>query len=502
MILEAPFPLRGLAFDAVTNGLVIVDTNGKDQPIVDVNAAFEAMSGYARSEVLGRNCRFLQGPRTAPALVQAMGAAILAKRPITLTLLNYRKNGESFWNELHLAPIPRNQDSGRFYVGVQTDVTDQFRASTRTRVLARVSAILGSSSEYERALDLVALLMVEEFADRCVIQLNHVGSNDRVVDISREVPDTSPRSHDQESPTELQVTFSARGEAFGSFRLSPPEGHGDYDQLDYEFAAEVGRRIAAAVDSRWLLADAAAGVRARNQFLAIAAHELRTPVAAIKGYAQLLLRADRKGPIAPERLRRSLAAIDHATERLKVLTDDLLDVSRIQLGQLPLRTRRVEFNELIQELVQHYTQTFRPMRQLSLTVASEQCWVDIDPDRLQQVVINLVENAVKHSSENDPIQLIIINEETRITLEVRDGGIGLSPESIEQLFQPFARTPNAIDLNVPGLGLGLYISRGIVARHGGEIWAESQGEGQGARFGFWLPCQADPDSDATKPPAG
>lgn len=499
MTMDNISPLRQLAFDSATSGLVIVDTAGPDQPIVDVNIAFTSISGYTRSEVIGRNCRFLQGPETDQAAIRHLRDAITMKRPMTTTILNYRKDGAVFWNELRVAPMVVDGDGQRYYIGVQSDVTAQRRATLRVELLAEASAILGSSMSYDSTLEVVARLLLEQIADRCFIDIIEDGAIRRIVDVGADSASESLHPPARTMVSTLSVPMTARGSSLGTFHLGTIDPRG-FDHLDRELANELAARIGSTIDNARLFADASAAVRARDQFLSIAAHELRTPVSSVKGYAQLLLRADRRGDIDPERLRRSLEAIVDATGRLQVLTDDLLDVSRIRSGRLPLRTRRMEFNEMIQDVVLRYIQTFRMTHRLALTVADEPCWVDIDLERMQQVVTSLIENAVKHSSEEDPIEIRILRDGPRIGFEISDGGIGVSPEYIDQLFRPFARAPNAIDRNIPGLGLGLYISRGIIARHGGKIWANSMGEGEGARFGFSLTCQLGPDEHATAQP--
>lgn len=484
--------IRRLAFDAASNGMVVVDLSEPAQPIIDVNHAFVAMTGYSREEAIGRNCRFLQGPSTDQSARRAIRTAIRERRHVTVTLLNYRKDGEAFWNELHLAPMLDGIGHVCYYVGVQTDVTRYHRERLRAELLAEASAILISSIAYESTINDVAALIVPDIADRCSIDVFENGDTRRLVSIGHEPNVKAGGSADPEPAVAFSQPLVARGRQIGEIEVSRNQPGIPFDGHDLELTRELGSRIAVAIDSANLLTDSEAAVRARDQFLSIAAHELRTPISSIKGYAQLLLRGDRQGTLSADRLRRSLQVMEDASDRLKVLTDDLLDVSRIRLGRLPLRTRRIDFNDMVEELIQRYIQTFRLTHHVTLTMADEPCWVDADPDRIQQVVTNMIENAVNHSEEEAPIAVKVANAGDRITFEVVDSGIGLSAESISMLFEPFARTQDAMSLNVPGIGLGLYISRGIVTRHGGEIWVQSEGEGRGARFGFWLPCQPEP----------
>ena len=128
--------LRDRAVEAAANAFVVADLTLPDNPIVEVNSAFERTTGYAPAEVLGRNCRFLQGPGTDPAAVARIRAAVRARREATVTLLNYRRDGEPFWNELYLAPIPDATGAVTHFVGVQSDVTARVRAAELEAALA------------------------------------------------------------------------------------------------------------------------------------------------------------------------------------------------------------------------------------------------------------------------------------------------------------------------------------------------------------------------------
>ncbi len=131
-----PSCLREWAVEGAANAFVIVDLNAPDQPVVDVNAAFERVTGYSKDEVLQRNCRFLQGPGTDPAAVAQMREAIAARAETTVVLRNYRKDGSPFWNELYLSPIAAANGVVTHYVGVQTDVSARVRATELEVALA------------------------------------------------------------------------------------------------------------------------------------------------------------------------------------------------------------------------------------------------------------------------------------------------------------------------------------------------------------------------------
>jgi len=230
---------------------------------------------------------------------------------------------------------------------------------------------------------------------------------------------------------------------------------------------------------------AEAATRAQDEFLSIASHELRNPIAGIKGTAQLMRRLQRSGRLDGERLDRYLSAIEAGSNRLTTLTEDLLDVSRLQQGELELRLRDIDLADLCQEIIGRLPQPTRG--QVRLDVSEYAHPILLDPDRIEQIIVNLLDNAAKYSVQDGGIEVSVRQDASGCELRVRDHGIGIPVEAVEQIFEPFGRAPNAKAANIPGLGLGLYICRQIAHRHSGRLWAESAGEGQGTTFILWLP---------------
>jgi len=237
-------------------------------------------------------------------------------------------------------------------------------------------------------------------------------------------------------------------------------------------------------------AEAEEAVRARDRFLSIAAHELKTPVTAIKGTAQLLLRRQERGQLDPTRLTRTLTILNTSAARLAELTDDLLDVSRIRTGQLPLTPRPTDLVTLVREAMTRASEQLGATQRLILETLDDPPPVSADAARIDQVLMNLLDNAMKYSPDGGVITVTVQTEAGGVTMRVRDEGIGLPAGAAETIFAPFGRAANAVAGSMPGMGLGLYICRNIMERHGGWIRAESDGEGHGTTFAFWLPFAA------------
>ncbi len=285
----------------------------------------------------------------------------------------------------------------------------------------------------------------------------------------------------------LVVPLLARGRTLGSIACGRTGTSPHYTTADLPLAEELARRAALSIDNARLYQEAQAAIRARDEFLSIAAHELRTPVTSIKGFAQMLMRVHARGEIEGERLLRSLTTINEAADRLTTLTADLLDVSRIHTGRLPLRPEPLDLVAQVRALVERYRDQLGEHHTLVFRLVGTPGQVVGDADRLEQVLTNLIDNAIKYSPRGGEILVEVRAEFGGVVVRIEDQGIGLSPGAEETIFQPFSRAPNAARQNVPGLGLGLYICRSIIERHGGTIRASSPGEGLGTVFEIRLP---------------
>jgi PAS domain S-box-containing protein len=245
-------------------------------------------------------------------------------------------------------------------------------------------------------------------------------------------------------------------------------------------AIENARLYIEQVDARKKLEDLS---RLKDEFLSIASHELRTPVTSIKGYTQLARTLIAEGDLetSEEYLEVALDQID----RMSRLILELLDVSRIETGRLEIRRDLLKWSEFVREVVDHH-HTAGGARRFHLNLPPKGRLVLGDRDRLEQVLGNLLENAVKYSPDGSDVFVDVRDEGDKIVTSVKDQGIGIPPDEISQVFERFHRGRQVSSTNYGGLGLGLYISRQIIERHGGSIWVESR-EGQGTTFYFALP---------------
>jgi signal transduction histidine kinase len=225
--------------------------------------------------------------------------------------------------------------------------------------------------------------------------------------------------------------------------------------------------------------------RLKDEFLSIASHELRTPVTSIKGYTQLAKTLIREGDLSTseEYLNIALDQID----RMSRLILELLDVSRIETGRLEIRREPIQWAAFVRDLV-HRHHTAVSDRRFHLNVPDHTPTINGDRDRLEQVLGNLLENAVKYSPDGSEVFVSVEDRGEHVVTAVCDRGIGIPTDELNQVFERFHRGRQVSSTNYGGLGLGLYITKQIIERHGGSIWVESK-EGSGTTFYFTLPTE-------------
>jgi two-component system phosphate regulon sensor histidine kinase PhoR len=231
----------------------------------------------------------------------------------------------------------------------------------------------------------------------------------------------------------------------------------------------------------------------KDEFIGIAAHELRTPMATVRGFAQTLAlqTARGKGSHLAAWQQEAIEAIDQATTRLVELTDDLLDVTRLQGGRLALRIEPTDLAALARRVATRL-QITSPHHPITITAASTYIVALVDAARIEQVLGNLIVNAIKYSPDGGAIALALREDRAAGVAELRvsDHGIGIPTDQHNRIFGRFVRADNARQLGITGTGLGLYLCRELVERQDGRIWFESA-EGQGSTFYITLPLAAD-----------
>ncbi len=416
----------------------------------------------------------------------------------------------------------------------------------RFRFLAEAGRVLSSSLDYKATLAHVVRLAVPFMADRCGIDMpTPDGSLHRVAvaaadpakepllyEVHRRYPPDPDGLHpvsvtlrtgrSQFQPEGVEVDYRAiardaehlrllqalgttsrmtvplvaRGTILGALWLSASESGRQYTSDDLALAEELARICALAIDNARLYrdteaalgreqqarAEAEAAGRVKDQFLSTAAHELKTPVTAMKAYVQLLQRPGRNR--GPEVMVEALAALDRQSDRLCRLVEDLLDVSRLSLGRIELRRQDIDLTRLAATAVEQSRHASG--RHHLMLVTEHAPMVGVDSERIAQVFVNLLSNAVKFSPDGGEILTRVDVEGGWAVVSVQDHGVGIPPDARPRVFEQFYRAHADTRHDYGGMGIGLHLSREIVEHHGGTMWFESE-EGKGSIFSFRVP---------------
>jgi PAS domain S-box-containing protein len=286
---------------------------------------------------------------------------------------------------------------------------------------------------------------------------------------------------------------SRTGRILGGLALSHPEP-GVFTKREERIVAGIAAHAAVAIDNAELYESergarqaAEAASRAKDEFLAMLGHELRNPIGAIRNSVEALeVSQARSGDGAGEML---CSIISRQTETLAQLVDDLLDVTRLISGKVRLRTRVVDLMEVTSQTLESLRAGGRASRHF-LHFSGEPAFVDGDPVRLEQIITNLVENALKYTPEGGEIEIAVERSGADAQLRVRDNGQGIEPDLLPRIFDLFVQGKQSLDRPRGGLGVGLTLVRRLAQLHGGSVEAESAGAGQGSEFRVRMPARA------------
>jgi signal transduction histidine kinase/PAS domain-containing protein len=438
------------------------------------------------------------------------------------------------WTDVRGVPVLRSDGSLLEWVGTITDVDDEHTAVEHLRFLAEASEVMASSLDYEITLQNVTKLAVRAIADWCTIDvIDEDGSFRRLsvahvdpakVELAHVLQEKYPPNPDtsamarvmrtgttewlQKIPQELidanavddehrsilralglrsyiSAPLTAHGRTLGamSFILSHESGR-SFRESDVRLAEELARRAGVAIENARLFSAASKANRAKDEFLATLSHELRTPMTAVVGWARML-----KMGLSPEESLEAVDAIEKSASVQMQLIEDILDMSRIMAGKLRVDTAPVDMRSVAEAALT----TVRPTAEMkgieivtSFTPRIPQ--VLGDANRLQQVVWNLLTNAVKFTGRGGTILVRVARTDAGVSLTVRDSGSGIDPSFLPHVFERFRQADSSTTRSHGGIGVGLAIVRYLVEMHGGTIVAESEGLGRGATFRIELPA--------------
>lgn len=511
------------------NPAAIAITRLADSQYIDVNDRFLELMGYSSEEVISHTSQELGLWADPPERTRV--SQILVEQGIVRDVdIRFRaRNGDIVDGRTSLTFI--DIDDAPCILTVVQDVTTQLRAERAQQFLIEASTILSASLDYKAILADFVRLAIAHLADWCAVDVYetdgstlrfvagqdghglkvgqhpgvyietsaepravlHTGQAELMPQVSEpflgsvvQDPGEIDRLRQEGVRSAMVVPLNARGRMLGAISFITAGSGRRYRAIDLSLAEDLARRVALALDNALLYREAQQALQARDAFLSVAAHELKTPATLILAHAELLQRRAEREGTASERDLRSLHMLGSQTQRLDRLIQAVLDVSRLQGGALALDRHPLDLVELARHVVEEFTVMVTDHR-LLFVAASEPQIVEGDSLRLEQVVQNLVQNAIKYSPLSSMIRVQVERRDALVALTVGDQGIGVPEAVIPELFRPFYRAKN-IDPGVAGLGIGLYVVKELVSLHGGSVQVDS-GEGQGSRFTVLLPLR-------------
>jgi PAS domain S-box-containing protein len=505
--------LRDAALSAISDGVIMT---GLDRCIFSVNASFTAITGYTEAEALGKGCHFLQGPLTGSAVPELIRGALSIGTNFQGEIINYRKDGSSFWNELSISPVRDAQGTLQYFIGTLRDISErkatelelgryrqelEERVAEKTRSLEQSSALMRTIFETQQ--DLIWLKDPQgtyRAVNPMFARLLGMDAADIVGKSNAElgVPDLAALVHATDMRA-LHCEQAVKEEIWLSFANDGRRML--FDQTTKQVRDDTGRvlgvlGIARDITDRKATEDAAhAANRAKSDFLANMSHEIRTPMNGVVGMLDVLLET-----VLTPAQQRMLGTVHDSSQSLLKILNDILDYSKIEAGKLELElvpTRLHALTESVGELLVRAAQSKDVTLHAHVSPDLPQ-WVLSDPTRLRQIMLNLLGNALKFTATQPgrrgqvrlSVEPTVCGTDTPgMQLRICDNGIGMTPQVMSQVFAPFAQADASTARRFGGTGLGLSITQHLVALLGGKISVSSV-LGEGSEFRVDLPLQA------------
>jgi PAS domain S-box-containing protein len=475
---------------SMLDGFAVLDENGKK---IDVNPALCQMTGFSRSELLGKFPPFPYWPPEEYQTIQDAFEKTMVQYVGNFELTFIRKNGERF--PVIVSPSHIKDKNGKIinYTATVKDITSRQQVENQLKELANQLSetyALAHIGVWSWNIELDLITWSEEMF--------------RMSGVDPKLPTPTflqmEKMHAPESWERLQVAVNnalATGQSYqlemeyilpdgsrknvNAFGGAKRDAHGKIVEL-FGSVQDITDKKQAELRLKAALKAAENAVNIKSKFLDIAAHELRTPVTAFSLLLQFTQKKFSKGVavdlVTLERLRSQV-------DRISQLVIELLDVSRLERGVLNLKPCKTNLVEMIAQCISEF-ELKETNRRIDFKAPDESIELNIDSLRIYQVFSNLIDNAVKYTPDETPVEVWIEKKDKVVRVSVRDFGSGISKEHQIELFDPFFRATTTFTEEAGGLGLGLFISKELIGLHGGTIGVDSK-EGEGSTFYFELP---------------
>ncbi len=532
-------------FELAATGAAQIDP--KTTRFVGVNPKFCEMTGYSAVELVGSPFVGVVHPDDLADTVRRLDDLIGRKTANFAAEKRFvGRDGTILWFAVTATVVADADGEPRRIMAILQDVTERRLAEVEQRFLAEASKLL-ASLDYQTNLTNLAQLIVPTLADWCGVDI--VAENGEIerlavahvdpkkVEWARELharyparpdsprgvihvirsgePELYPEISEEllktaaQDPEHLEllrqvgmrsamiVPLECRGKVLGALTFVATESARRYRERDLTLAREIGRRAAMAVDNARTYRDSVQTNRMKDEFLATLSHELRTPLNSIIGWTELL----RSKAVEPDEVEEAIEVIHRNANSQVQLITDLLDVSRIITGKLKIVPVPVDLGAVALNAGGSIELAAKTKGvKLAISTEADVGLVSGDADRLQQVVWNLLTNALRFTPKGGAVSVSVKRSGSNIEIRVADTGEGIEPSFLPHVFERFRQEDSSVTRRHGGLGLGLAIVRHIVEIHGGTVRVESPGKNRGTTFAVALPVISPEPAAAVPPP--
>jgi len=518
--------------------------------ILSWNRGAEALFGFTPGEAVGQSIEIVIPPERRHEFLHSIARLKNGEYVEHADTVRRRKDGTSVDVSTRISPICNAEGEVVGASKVSHNISERKRSERAVRFLAEAGEILFKLVDHQSTMQKVARLAVPYLADWCIVDIiNANGQIERTAyahsdpaseGILRELVERYPldwnspsisvkalRSGKPELVSELPdaliqrvakddahrqlltalapqsclvVPITSRRQTVGSLVFVSAKSGRRYSLSDIDLAVELARRAATAIENSRLYRDLEEAKRQKDDFLAMLAHELRNPLAAIQ-YANQLSKLE-------EHDSANTNIIERQVKNLARLVDDLLDVSRITRDKIQLKKEPLDGRTVLDRAVASVRSGIEERRHtLACEIADHEIPIDADATRIEQILVNLLTNAIKYTPEGGNITVCCHTDEQWAVFKVRDSGIGIPAEMLPRVFELFTQVDRTLDRSQGGLGIGLTVVRRLAEMHGGTVSATSPGLGRGSEFTLRLPLskrsrpllQQDDPQEAARP---
>jgi PAS domain S-box-containing protein len=501
--IEKNLMLKSSALQSASNGIIITDALRKDNPIIYFNSAFQQLTGYSREEILNHNCRFLQGKDKNQEPLIELRQAIKNGESCQVTVRNYKKDGTLFWNDLYIMPIINTKGVVTNFIGIQNDVTQRKNAEAERNHLANIfdesfneiyvfdSKTLKFLNVNYGALKNIGYSL-EELKNMTPLDLKTLENEDGFrantdtllknnVD-KIEFESIHQRKDGTTYPVEVHMQLSRLGEqdVFVSIVLDITDRKNYTEKLEKKVEERTEQLKVALSKEKELN-------QLKTNFLSLVSHEFKTPLSGILTSTVLL--GKYKQTEEQEKRDKHIKTISDKVYYLNNILNDFLSLEKIETGKFSYSFNDFKLSKVIDDVVYNANMLLKEGQYIKYPENINDLSLYQDEKTTALILSNLVNNAIKYSSEHSVISILVEQDDKITTIKVKDNGIGIPLKDQKSIFERYFRAENAI--NTQGTGIGLNIAKNHVENLGGTIYFESE-EQKGSTFTIRLPNTAKP----------